>query len=249
MDRKCSAFFLLLVLLLGCGESGDSFVYIAHAGGGLEGKEYNNNLQSVRNSYLNGFKLIEIDFLVTSDGYVVCGYTWAKEGWDHPPVEKEFVSKMKAQRCTANSLVDWLKSNEGVQVVIDAKDSPVYVWDYIAQNFPDLLSRFIPQAYRVSDVSMLLDMGYSDVFLTLYKYKEKEIDDLLASLQSCDATIGALVLNFENKILTSSLSSSLRRCGVKLYVYTVNNPVVVEKLIQEKRIDGVYTDHILPIRY
>lgn len=249
MDRKCPAVFLLLVSLLGCGEAEEPFVYIAHAGGGVEGTDYNNNLQSVQNSYLNGFKLIEIDFLVTSDGHVVCGYTWEKEGWSHPPVEKKFVRQVKEKRCTASSLVDWLKNNEDAQVIIDAKERPVYVWSYIAQKFPDFLSRFIPQAYRVSDVSMLLDMGYSDVFLTLYKYKEKEIDDLLESLQSCDAAIDAVVLNFESEILTSDLSSSLNGCGVKLYVYTVNNPAAVEKLIQEKHINGVYTDHILPIRY
>lgn len=54
--------------------SADSF--IAHAGGNINGHIYTNSREAVENSLKNGFKFIEIDFLVTSDGHLVAIHDW-----------------------------------------------------------------------------------------------------------------------------------------------------------------------------
>ena len=45
--------------------------FIAHAGGGIDGKTYTNSLEALNNSINNSFKLIELDLLVTDDNKIV----------------------------------------------------------------------------------------------------------------------------------------------------------------------------------
>ncbi len=45
--------------------------FIAHAGGGIDGKTYTNSLEAVNESIRNSFKLIELDLLVTDDEKII----------------------------------------------------------------------------------------------------------------------------------------------------------------------------------
>lgn len=50
---------------------------IAHAGGGIDGFKYTNSLEAVERSIENGFKMIELDLLVSSDGKIVAVHDWS----------------------------------------------------------------------------------------------------------------------------------------------------------------------------
>ncbi|MFQ5560780.1 MAG: sulfatase-like hydrolase/transferase, partial [Nitrospinota bacterium] len=50
--------------------------FIAHAGGGIDGYTYTNSLESLNASYDRGFRIFEIDFRKTSDGYYVGAHDW-----------------------------------------------------------------------------------------------------------------------------------------------------------------------------
>ena len=54
------------------------YKYIAHAGGGIEGKIYTNSLEAITNSINLGYKLIEIDLRETNDDVFVGVQSWAK---------------------------------------------------------------------------------------------------------------------------------------------------------------------------
>jgi len=45
--------------------------FIAHAGGGIDGKAYTNSLEALNNSINNSYRLIELDLLVTDDDRIV----------------------------------------------------------------------------------------------------------------------------------------------------------------------------------
>lgn len=54
------------------------FKYVLHAGGGLDGNIYLNATQCLEH-YIeksNGESLIELDFLFTSDGHIICSHTF-----------------------------------------------------------------------------------------------------------------------------------------------------------------------------
>ncbi len=51
-------------------------VLIAHAGGRIGGKVYTNSLEAIEGSIKGGRKLIEVDFIKTSDDVYVAGHDW-----------------------------------------------------------------------------------------------------------------------------------------------------------------------------
>ena len=50
--------------------------FIAHAGGGIDGKTYTNSLEAVNKSIRNYFKLIELDLLVTDDDKIIAQHDY-----------------------------------------------------------------------------------------------------------------------------------------------------------------------------
>lgn len=50
--------------------------YIAHAGGSIDGIKYTNSLESLDQSYKEGFRYIELDIIETSDGHYVAAHDW-----------------------------------------------------------------------------------------------------------------------------------------------------------------------------
>ena len=51
-----------------------NYSYIAHAGGGLGEKTYTNSKEALINSISLGYKLIELDLMVTADKYIFASH-------------------------------------------------------------------------------------------------------------------------------------------------------------------------------
>lgn len=49
---------------------------IAHAGGVIDGYVYTNSVEAMEESMNNGYKYVEIDLLISSDGYPVAAHDW-----------------------------------------------------------------------------------------------------------------------------------------------------------------------------
>ncbi len=49
---------------------------IAHAGGGINGLKYTNSLEAMEQSIEHGFKMIELDLLISSDRRIVAVHDW-----------------------------------------------------------------------------------------------------------------------------------------------------------------------------
>ena len=56
--------------------SSEEKMYVAHAGGKIGKYTYVNNYEALKNSYNNGFRLIELDVEFTSDGVPVMLHSW-----------------------------------------------------------------------------------------------------------------------------------------------------------------------------
>ena len=54
----------------------ETYNFIAHAGGGFENKTYTNSIPAVKNALNTGFRLIEIDMLITKDNYIIGSHDW-----------------------------------------------------------------------------------------------------------------------------------------------------------------------------
>ena len=52
--------------------------YIAHGGGGLDGRTYSNSLEAMNHSYENGLRVFDIDLTFTSDSVLVLRHDWTE---------------------------------------------------------------------------------------------------------------------------------------------------------------------------
>lgn len=52
--------------------------FIAHGGGGLDGKTYSNSLEAMNHSYENGLRVYDIDLDYTTDSILVCCHSWSE---------------------------------------------------------------------------------------------------------------------------------------------------------------------------
>lgn len=50
--------------------------FIAHGGGGIDDKTYTDSMEAVASSISRGYRMIELDLLVTTDGFIVAAHDW-----------------------------------------------------------------------------------------------------------------------------------------------------------------------------
>ena len=102
--------------------------YIAH-GGGVGQYVYNNSLEAAQDSIAQGFRFIEFDLIVTSDGHLVAGHSWEDfRKMAHLPVEAGPLSLAEVQESSrpgefspmvAKDICRLLEENPGLMVVTD----------------------------------------------------------------------------------------------------------------------------------
>ena len=95
----------------------ENMISVIHAGGVVGGDVGTNSLESLNNSFYNGYRYIELDFNFTTDGHLVCVHDWQKNyfGSDYNfkgAVSLEEFKQLKIEGkytpLTLKTLEDWL---------------------------------------------------------------------------------------------------------------------------------------------
>ena len=141
---------------------------IAHALGGLDGKEYLNSRESFLSMYNQGVRLFELDLSRTSDGVWVCRHNWNESmgQWEGTGkkvlTERAFTSNKIYGKYTPMTLEDFfllLKDYPDAFVMIDSKQYSVrnyqmtledyceYVEIAQAAGAGEVLDQIIPEIY------------------------------------------------------------------------------------------------------
>ncbi len=117
-------------------------IFVAHAGGGIEGYVYTNCLEALNLSYSKGCKIVEIDLIETSDGKLVAANDWKKfreitgfpKPWENTPMtEEEFFSYQIQGKFTPinlNDLIEWLTAHKDVTLMTDKLNQPARLRDF-----------------------------------------------------------------------------------------------------------------------
>lgn len=137
---------------------------VIHAMGKINDDTYTNSLEAFEYHYLNGQRVFEVDFSVTSDGKLVARHDWGdgkQSGLDqeHIPTEKVFLQNKICGKYTPLSiekLVKLMQTYEDVIIVTDTKDlEPQLAKEEISLiisaakklNADSVLERFVVQIY------------------------------------------------------------------------------------------------------
>lgn len=232
--------------------------FIAHAGGEYAGILLTNALQSMKNSYARGNRLIEIDFDWTTDGKAVQVHDWATfSKLTNSDVSingyymnyEEFKNKKMIyylQQMSIDDTAEFLKQHTDAYIVTDVKEDNMKSGNFkmlseFAQEHPSLMNRMIPQIYSTTEYAAIRDLGYKNIIYTLYR-TEQSAYNVLEFAKSND--LFAVTMDNYYRVY-SALPTLLVQNGQRVYVHTENNKEKAKNFINSGKVYGIYSDHIL----
>lgn len=228
----------------------DIYHYVAHALGAHKSTPYNNNMESLEESFRRGIAIMEVDLIMTSDRDIVCGHPWVHTELSSPLTRADFDdfnSRRTEPWCTFSDIAAWLELHPQVKVVLDVKKDHFFVYSHIARNNADLIPRLIPQVYHYSEIGLAHEMGFPHVIYTLYKEGGSSVtrQRIINDLAVCGRGYSVAV-NPQSAVWGDALASTLAKCGTDFFLYTINSPEDAELYRDKYRATGIYTDFLSP---
>jgi len=229
-------------------------LYIAHAGGGIDGIPYTNSEEAMLASLRAGHRVFEIDFSKTADGVWVGTHDWRtwrrQTGYagSLPPAYADFTRERLKLRggsrvltaLTMPFLERQAARHADLAIVTDTK----YNLKELAEALrgTTLFERLYPQAYSPGDVAMLAGMGYRRIILTVYKMDLKHPDALIAQVGAVAGRLHALTVPDD---FFDQYHARLVRLGVPVYVHgppsRINSPALHQRF-RQLGVGGFYLD-------
>lgn len=236
---------------------------IAHAGGGLykiddNGEKisviYTNSPEALENSYKNGHRVFEMDFLLTSDGKLAAVHDWvniagkkqSSEEWKNFKIDGVYTSMF------IGDVYKFMLEYPDTFLVTDTK-SFYYGEKDIQKQFEELvntakdideslLNRIIPQVYDQSCYKILMEVyPFESVIYTLYESpdSDKEVVDFVAKHDNIK------VVTMEWYRYTEEFYDDLTELSKYIYFFTINVPKEIERF-RSWGVHGFYTDYMNP---
>ncbi|CAK2025470.1 glycerophosphodiester phosphodiesterase family protein [Vibrio crassostreae] len=143
---------------------------IAHAGGGINGLKYTNSLEAMEQSIEHGFKMIELDLLISSDGRIVAVHDWksfhemTNSNNTGSISYKEFESKTiydKYKTLNISTALDILDENN-VVLVTDKIKNLALLSKYIIDKDKSIIEVFSTDKYNEA-----IELGFNNVALNI----------------------------------------------------------------------------------
>ena len=143
---------------------------IAHAGGGINGLKYTNSLEAMEQSIEHGFKMIELDLLISSDRRIVAVHDWktfhemTNSNNTGSISSKEFESKIiydKYKTLNISTAIDILDKND-VVLVTDKIKNLALLSKYIIDKDKSIIEVFSTDKYNEA-----IELGFNNVALNI----------------------------------------------------------------------------------
>ncbi len=209
---------------------------IAHGGGGFNGASYSNSIDALKQNR-DDYELFEVDLSWTSDNELVCIHDWEDslqrvfnlEGRDKVTLsefENLIRTKSPVQKCTLETLAEWMKANDSKRVIPDIKERNLEAWEKISSEYPELRDRFVPQIYIPENYRKLRDLGFENIVWTLYRFDQSD-EEVLRWLKFMD--LFGLAMPIERAERELAIRAR-EETGVLSWVYTVNTPEELDKM-------------------
>lgn len=227
---------------------------VAHAGGELGGHIYTNSLEALDNSYASGHRLIEVDFLFSSDGHLLVAHPHGLPTPDQVPTHAEFLASRPFGGLTpldVEGLMRWLEGHPDVTLVTDlkAEDPETFRRGMLAirDAGPKLLSQVIAQIFHPEQLAVVSELGYPHTLFTLYQYKKLDRSEQALILEFATKERERLVaITIHQSIAAHEpLTQELVQAGLPVLAHTVNDLNAARKL-KAAGVVGVYSDRFRP---
>ena len=148
-----------------------------------------------------------------------------------------------------------MRENEDFLVVTDIKDSNLDGAAYIAKTCPDILDRFIIQAYQCDEYEPLRELGFKYVLWTVYRYAPGDdnydevvlafVDHDFIAVTFWESWLYGLSTDRETELSWlhgSDFFETMKCMTVPVCVHTVNDLEDMERDI-DQGVSAIYTDN------
>ena len=229
-------------------------LFVAHAGGAVNGHTYTNSLEALESNYRKGHRFFEMDLSWTSDGYLVAIHDWGNESDTfrrmfyvpddcRVPSKSQFLNLESRYGLTQLCLEDalkWAEEKGDAFIITDIKENNIKGLSRIRTVYGRYVPHVIPQIYRYKTYGEAIRLGYRNIILTLYRMK---IDPY--RLVSFVRNNRLFAVTMPWRTAQSGLASLLQKYGVNVYAHTVNDLQLFFAL-KKTGVAGIYTDEITP---
>lgn len=143
---------------------------IAHAGGGINGLKYTNSLEAMEQSIEHGFKMIELDLLISSDERIVAVHDWksfhemTNSNNTGSISYKEFESKTiydKYKTLNISTAINILDGNDVVLVTDKIKNLALLSKHIIDKD------KSIIEVFSIDKYNEAIELGFNNVALNI----------------------------------------------------------------------------------
>ena len=234
----------------------------AHAMGSIDGIRYSNSLEAFQMNYSKGFRVFEVDLMLTADGKVVALHDGIETdyGLDRPVLEvtaSRFKNTKYKGSYTPLDLADimmLLENHPDTVIVPDVKSDFEATYRVIVRDMgdrnPALFKRIVPQIYREKDYFTLKQFQAFQKFIyTLYRVPPT------SRIKLVNYWIGRNVVRFlsgkeDIVAVTMSRLRFMKSGWLVRKLQTMKRGILVHSLNDEKVISkylslgatGIYTD-------
>ena len=209
---------------------------IVHAGGYItspagKGRTYTNSAEALVNAYRAGNRVVELDFMWTSDGYLAGTHDWLSavspaiaDGvplslaeWLETEVYEEFTP------LCLESLAGFMREHPDLYVVTDVKVRNADAAAVIAKTCPDLKERFLIQIYQDGEYDPVAALGFPHIIYTLYNLppEDKRDTEHLAAFAAEHPLLGYTYPDALRDVWR--YTARMKNTGVLLFVHTIND--------------------------
>lgn len=240
--------------------------YIAHAMGEVNGHCHTNSLEAFLTNYRKGFRIFEVDLILTSDQQLAARHDWQpylavmfeqnlpNEMNGKPLSLEEFKSYKINGNLQPLSFADvvyllrifrdaYIITGTKTTEITDVKKQFQIIKNTVLDIDPSVLERIIPQIYHEEMLSVIREIYPFDyIIYTLYQTNKKPTEVLDMALRE---NISFVAMS-EAKA-SQDFIQSLSEAGIDSLVYTLNERKSAEYYF-ENGITAIYTDQLLPKR-
>lgn len=237
---------------------------VAHAMGGIEGLTYTNTYDAFLVNYDQGFRVFEVDLLLSSEGRLVARHEWGESFTRQLGQEDELAAdrqgavlsyaEFKAAKIQGvyepldwDDVLELMEQYPDVYIVTDTKQSSpeeiqqifTQIVDQAKAKDPELLKRVVPQIYnREMWEPVQAIYPFASVIFTLYQTHDTD-EEVVAFAK--DKHLAAVTMS--DTRANAQLIEELNRIGVPSYIHTINDLKTMAKF---KRMGayGFYTDFL-----
>lgn len=260
MGKRNSAFIVFTIILLLLLQSMTSFAsedkerVIAHGGGAFQGYETTNSVEALNQAIRNGYKMIELDMELSSDGRIIMLHDWDRTATHY--FGSSFPRKLSYNQflqlsvhgvlevLTFEKLARILDKNPDIRIVTDTKGDNIALLTEIKESWPKLMNRFLPQIYDCDQWRGVHDLGYKDIILTLYAMAELNPDQLAAFA----VEHGIYAVTMPDYLADKGICKILSDRGITVYVHPISDYETAQKYMRQGAF-GVYSGSLIPSEF